>query len=404
MTILIISHGHPLIRKGGGEIAAYNQFISLKKKYRDGEVIFLAHAEDQRLFKNSGAIIPYRANEYLFNSKFNGIYLINGDSAWVSNFDQFLKRLNPKIVHFHHYFKVGLEAIIAAKKFNDAKVFVTLHEYLAICQNDGQMVKGNGAICSESNITNCTLCSPNRVLSTSLMREINIKNTFSQVDKFFSPSRFLLEKYKSWGIPGDKIIELENGYPIRNSNERTKDQSVINFAFFGQFTPYKGVDLFCEAALIVKRKYGDKANFFVYGSRQQNINDEFSQRIQNIIDKCNGIIGFMGGYDDSIVVDLMKSVDWIVIPSKWWENSPVIIDEARAAGTPMIVANHGGLNEKVIEKGIGVGFVPGSIISLAEKMILVIENADKWNEYAEKITKPTDVDDIANKLIEHYEI
>jgi glycosyltransferase involved in cell wall biosynthesis len=55
----------------------------------------------------------------------------------------------------------------------------------------------------------------------------------------------------------------------------------------------------------------------------------------------------MGGYRGEDVIDLMSACDWIVVPSIWWENSPVVIQEARLAARPLIVSNIGGMAEKV---------------------------------------------------------
>ncbi|WP_264196252.1 glycosyltransferase [Microvirga lenta] len=55
----------------------------------------------------------------------------------------------------------------------------------------------------------------------------------------------------------------------------------------------------------------------------------------------------MSGYRGEDVLDLMSSCDFIVVPSVWWENSPVVIQEARLAGRPLICSNIGGMSEKV---------------------------------------------------------
>ena len=42
----------------------------------------------------------------------------------------------------------------------------------------------------------------------------------------------------------------------------------------------------------------------------------------------------------------MARYDWIVVPSTWWENSPVVIQEALAIGKPLICSRIGGMVEK----------------------------------------------------------
>ena len=41
----------------------------------------------------------------------------------------------------------------------------------------------------------------------------------------------------------------------------------------------------------------------------------------------------------------MRQADWIVVPSIWWENAPLVILEARAAGRPVICSGIGGMAE-----------------------------------------------------------
>ncbi|MEI8641050.1 hypothetical protein P4S68_07810 [Pseudoalteromonas sp. Hal099] len=58
------------------------------------------------------------------------------------DFKLLLESFKPTVVHFHHYIHMGLEMIQQVKNsLPDAKIIVTLHEYLAICGNNGQMVK-----------------------------------------------------------------------------------------------------------------------------------------------------------------------------------------------------------------------------------------------------------------------
>jgi glycosyltransferase involved in cell wall biosynthesis len=57
------------------------------------------------------------------------------------------------------------------------------------------------------------------------------------------------------------------------------------------------------------------------------------------------------------------------VPSVWWENSPVVIQEARRAGTPLIVSDIGGMAEKT-EPGVdGLHFRRGSPVDLARAML-----------------------------------
>jgi glycosyltransferase involved in cell wall biosynthesis len=403
MKILVVAHGHPAIRKGGGEIAAYNQFKALAR-HEGVDAYFLAHCEEKRFFRSDQKLVNYKNNEYLFDSTFSSDFLSSIDHDWLSSFSELISKIKPDVIHFHHYFKIGLEAIGLARSVcgSATKIVLTLHEFLGICPNDGQMIKKNGSMCVESGYKTCTLCSPERSLQAMLLREAKIKNSFSEVDFFISPSTFLLDRYVAWGIPRDRIFEIENGYPNYERPQQYFDSNNLSFSFFGQFTPYKGLDLFIEAALKVNQIKPGIASFNVYGGGQQFLSGEFESRLASLKDMSSGIVNFYGVYDESNVVDLMSSSSVVVIPSKWWENSPVVIDECRLACVPMLVANHGGLKEKVVDKDYGIGFIPGSVASLTNEIINIIDNPQLIAKLRSNIKQPTSVDDIASVILNKY--
>jgi glycosyltransferase involved in cell wall biosynthesis len=58
-------------------------------------------------------------------------------------------------------------------------------------------------------------------------------------------------------------------------------------------------------------------------------------------------------------------VDAVLIPSIWWENSPVVIQEALRARMPVICSDIGGMAEKVRDGIDGFHFPVGHSMALA---------------------------------------
>ena len=56
------------------------------------------------------------------------------------------------------------------------------------------------------------------------------------------------------------------------------------------------------------------------------------------------------------------------MPSIWWENAPLVIEEARAAGRPVICSGIGGMAERVADGVDGLHVPPGDAAALAETM------------------------------------
>jgi glycosyltransferase involved in cell wall biosynthesis len=75
-------------------------------------------------------------------------------------------------------------------------------------------------------------------------------------------------------------------------------------------------------------------------------------------------ISLEGEADDRGLDAALAWADYLVVPSLWWENSPVTIQEAFAAGVPVIASRLGALEEKVRDGVSGLLFEPGSVADL----------------------------------------
>jgi glycosyltransferase involved in cell wall biosynthesis len=93
---------------------------------------------------------------------------------------------------------------------------------------------------------------------------------------------------------------------------------------------------------------------------------EFVERLEKAV--LSGIVEYAGPYQNEDVGELMAACDYVVVPSLWWENSPVVIQESYASGRPLIVSGIGGMAEKVVEGVTGFHFAPGNSSDLLRTM------------------------------------
>ena len=85
----------------------------------------------------------------------------------------------------------------------------------------------------------------------------------------------------------------------------------------------------------------------------------------------------------------MREVDWTIVPSTWWENAPVVIQEAFHHGRPIIASDIGGMAEKVRDGIDGLHFHVGNPESLAEAMTRAIREPALWDRLRAGIRPPT---------------
>ncbi len=82
--------------------------------------------------------------------------------------------------------------------------------------------------------------------------------------------------------------------------------------------------------------------------------------MQKLIEEAGPRVRFYGAYQNAEMPRLMQSVDWVVMPSIWWENSPIVIQEALHHRRPVICSNIGGMAEKFVM--VRMAFISASAV------------------------------------------
>ncbi len=403
--ILVMSHAHPDFSLGGGEIAAYNLFNAYKQSECVENAWFLARADRGR--GPTGLISKRRDNEYLWEQAvhdWHNMKAVHTDSV-TTWFVDLIKALKPTVVHTHHYAHLGLEYLQVIKQVDPKiKIMLTLHEYMAICTNNGQMVKtGSFKLCNQSSPDDCHRCFPEKSPEDFWLRKHRFMRYFDLVDHFISPSEFLRQRYIDWGLPLEKIAVIENG----QSDETPLPPRVIEegetrnrFGFFGQINPYKGLDVLLEAINLMSKADKIKIVLEIHGANLELQPKEYQEKIERLLKplRKQGIIQWIGPYQPHELRSRMANIDWVCVPSIWWENSPMIIQEAFLCGRPLLVSNIGGMREKIKEGINGISIPVGVKVKWAES-IISCTNSLIWEELRKGILKPIELETNVNKHI-----
>jgi glycosyltransferase involved in cell wall biosynthesis len=407
-NVLVISHGHPDLLKGGGELAAYSQFRELQR--RDGiDAWFLGRT---RADDGHGGT-PFsvrRDHELLWHSDMPDTFNLSQPNKHIvwSAFRELLGRLEPRVVHFHHYLHVGLELLLEVKRHDPStRIVMTLHEFWAMCHQGGTMVKArSGALCRRASPADCHACFPQHSPADFFLRELFVKSFFDLVDVFVSPSHFLKSRYVEWGFPADRIQVLENGQePVTPAPPRPlADGGARNrFAFFGQINPSKGVQVLLDAVDSLPKLVRANVQVEVHGANLELQTEEFQERIRERLKRNRKSVRFMGAYTEADLPKLMAGVDWLVMPSTWWENSPLVIQEAFAHGRPVICSDIGGMAEKVGHGVNGLHFRVGNPLDLAATLQTAMGTPGLWERLRAGVVAPPTVAQTVDRLLQLYD-
>jgi len=385
MRILIISHGHPAFSIGGVEVASHALFRAIQATGTD-EAFYLARAAPPMIRHAATPLMSLRQGEretFLHTDIWDEFWLSNGGLDDLTNaLGTYLDQVRPDVVHFHHVIGLGVEAIaLVRRRLPSARIVITFHEYLPICPNHGQMVTApRKSLCHESSPTACNACFLDRSPAELFQREQHLKNYFMLADSFISPSRFLAERYTAWGLPADRFSVIENGLdgvPVPHRAVPPGGRR-DRFAFFGQITEFKGLHVLLDAVTRVPDEIWGDASLNIFGGNLEFQPEGFRTRFAKLMEQAGRRARFYGAYRPADLPGLVASTDWTIVPSIWWENSPVVIQESFLHRRPLIVSNIGGMAEKVRDGLDGLHFRVGSPEDLADRLRMALLEPDLW--------------------------
>ena len=411
--VLYVCHNHPAVRPGGAEAYAFELYEAM----RDAgplEPLFLARA-GQPVSKtdryHEGTLltgVDGDPNQYFFYTdfgEFNWFLGVTGNKSVVPRyFRDFLSVQRPDVVHFQHTLFFGYDTIREVRNvLPDAPIVYTLHEFLPICYRQGQMLRvGTEEPCDEESPRRCHECFPEVPPQEFFMRKRFIQSHLSLVDLFLAPSRFLMERYVDWGIPAERIRFEDYGrLPVSTVPEKPRKKR-NRLAFFGQLSHYKGINVLLKA---MKRLVGDEVDVHlsIHGANIELHPQDFQDEFNSLLEACGDNVTFAGEYDRDDLRALMDATDWVVVPSIWWENSPLVIQEAFLHGRPVICSDIGGMAEKVSDGVDGLHFRAGDPQSLAATVEAAVTTPRLWERLRGGIRGIYSMEDHLQSLVGIYE-
>ena len=388
--VLFFLHNHPSIRPGGSESYALELYESMRSSPDFDPTLVARLGPDVATDRKAHTDAPFSTvnsdpKQYFFfteEAHFDFVFMTLREKArYTSHFANFLRAQNPDVVHFQHTYFYGIDFLTLTRSvLPDVPIVYTLHEFLPICNRDGQMLRTNGELCLEASPRRCNECFPDVPPQHFFLRERFAKAHLEKVDVFLAPSRFLMERYVDWGIPREKIRFEDYGrgpQPRLPGGDAPRPRNRLGY--FGQANPFKGHQVLLRAMAMLRHERPDihlwlnAANFSL---QKPYWKEEFPQ----LLEAAGDSVTFAGAYDHASVPRRMAQVDWVIVPSLWWENSPLVIQEAFMHGRPVICSNIGGMAEKVTHGVNGLHFAVADPVSLAQVIRDAVDTPGLWDQ------------------------
>lgn len=280
------------------------------------------------------------------------------DGAARARFARILDAFAPDVVHFHNIYHQLSPSLLDEVAERALPSVMTLHDYKLVCPV--YRLYREGAPCTKCVGTRWPgwvgvhRCSRGSTAESWLLA---VESTFHRqrrsyeraIARFLCPSAFLAERMREGGLPPSRLVVLRNAPRHRPAvaSPELRD-AVPTLLYAGRLSEEKGVDLLVEAARAVPA-----VQLRIAGDGPE---AEALRRLAEGLANVHWL-----GRLEAAGLDRERARAWaVVVPSRWWENAPLTVLEACAAGRPVLAADHGGLTE-MVDHGLNGWRVPAGV-------------------------------------------
>jgi len=404
MRILYVTHQFLPEHVAGTEILTYRTAKECMRRGHDVHVFTGCKVPDP-----AGVEAPF--DEYIHEGISVSRYSFSWDTAMGTRnqmleeyynelvhgyFADMVRRLRPELVHIHHLQRLSA-SLIAVCRDNTIPVIFTATDYWTVCPIC-QLLLPDGSLCPgpDAKGLNCVrhmaefigrgrvlrflpdgLLSPLLTVMTHrawpdtrygpklralVNRPAYIRSMMAMVDRILVTTDFMKEKLSGFGIDEEKFIVLPFGVECRDGAPETPRGTgkTVRFGYVGTLSHHKGVHVICEAVRRVRAAVSFTVD--IYGD--EDLFPAYVEKLRSIVG-ADTRVRFRGTFAPERLWDVLDGMDVLIIPSLWYENTPLILHSAQADRVPVVASNLVGLNEIIADGENGLLFEPGDAGGLA---------------------------------------
>jgi glycosyltransferase involved in cell wall biosynthesis len=353
----------------------------------------------------------------------------------ADHFKSFLSSAQPDLVHITSFLNLSAAIIDPIKKFSIPAIF-TATDYWCFCPKSNLLVF-DGSLCNTAEVKNCLSCLISlssfyeQVLRKLKISPLVLTAIFLGLGKIFGiknnpfvkaefalkeRSYYILEKLKNLdliiaptphlqgffaraGFSPEKVMLSGYGLNldwIKPHSSRFSEQPLC-FGYIGMLAQLKGVDILIRSfnSLASSKRaclkiYGDDSHFPLYAKN-------LKQRAHH-----NPAISFPGTFSPDQLGEELGGIDVLIVPSMWYENAPLIISEAFAAGVPVIGSDVPGISLLVKNEVNGLLFPRGDEKNLTRCLEKFLHEPDLLTKLKKNLPPVKSIQENGNELEEIY--
>ncbi len=305
-------------------------------------------------------------------------------------FGEHLETSQPDIVHFFHLRHLGANLIDECHR-RDLPSATHLMDFWYLCPRV-TLLRADDELCSgpPADAGACLDCfgiGRSSADGQAIRERADYqRQQLLRCDRIIAPSKFLKTVFAANGIPEERIeviaygIDPERLGDLRGGRPNRLPNAPLRIGFMGSIAPYKGTQLLVDAVLQTEgplelQVYGRTSDFGEFGTDLEKKASSDSR------------IEFRGPFERDALGAVLSEMDVLVVPSRWYENTPFVVLEAFAGGVPVIATDLGGMSEIVADEVNGELFARDDTADLGCRLARLADEPARLIEYQKALPR-----------------
>lgn len=203
-----------------------------------------------------------------------------------------------------------------------------------------------------------------------------LRSILVDLDAIIAPSPIVADQLIRYGAPPERVHEVLYGVePDKAARPPKIDAPRVRLAFLGGGEAIKGLDVLLQAAALLPD--GLALDVLAFGD------DDLRARIDAMGPATRRYVRATPARFGADLAAAHAELDAVLVPSLWHENSPFVVLEAFANGTPVIAADQAGIRHLVHHDHNGWLVLPGLVRAWAEALHRAVRERDRLRAFRE---------------------
>lgn len=335
-----------------------------------------------------------------------------------------LDEIRPDIVHAYHFRRLTL-TLLDACALREIPLMASLTDYWTCCPT-GQLYLSEGRRCPgpDASGSNCLRHLAGRVVpivnrlplgiwpllgrllpGDSVValraRPAEMHAALRTLPRILVPTPAMLATLSENGHDTHRIrvcpygIDLDGCRNPAPSNWWPASGRPLRIGFIGTLNEAKGAHVLLQA--LAHLENAATCHVSIFGSLTDS--PDYVSRLRQAMGES---VELCGTFEPDATFSTLHALDVLVVPSLWRENSPLIVQQAQAAGLPVVASRVDGIAHLIDHEDNGLLFEPGDSRALAACLRRLLAEPPLLAALASRARTPRSLNDYIDEIESHH--